>query len=65
MRTRETRMANDEREVGAVPLAEPGPPGVAPKRTPGADVPAGGFIQLLTPDGERIDSVTTADGTTY
>jgi 2-oxoisovalerate dehydrogenase E1 component alpha subunit len=31
----------------------------------GADAPAGGFVQLLTPDGERIDSVTTADGTTY
>jgi 2-oxoisovalerate dehydrogenase E1 component alpha subunit len=23
------------------------------------------FVQLLTPDGERIDSVTTADGVTY
>ncbi|MGW4941136.1 pyruvate dehydrogenase (acetyl-transferring) E1 component subunit alpha [Actinoplanes sp. NPDC004185] len=31
----------------------------------GADAPAGGFVQLLTPDGERIDSVTTADGVTY
>ncbi|MET0426536.1 MAG: pyruvate dehydrogenase (acetyl-transferring) E1 component subunit alpha [Actinoplanes sp.] len=31
----------------------------------GADAPAGGFVQLLTPDGERIDSVTTADGITY
>jgi pyruvate dehydrogenase E1 component alpha subunit len=31
----------------------------------GADVPAGGFVQLLTPDGERVDSVTTADGVTY
>src|SRR3954465_7255522 len=31
----------------------------------GADAPAGGFVQLLTPDGERVDSVTTADGTTY
>src|SRR5688572_21911129 len=31
----------------------------------GTDVPAGGFVQLLTPDGERVDSVTTADGTTY
>src|SRR3954465_14090789 len=29
------------------------------------DGPAGGFVQLLTPDGERVDSVTTADGTTY
>jgi len=34
-------------------------------REPGADAPAGGFVQLLTPDGERVDSVTTADGTTY
>ncbi|MDI6102891.1 pyruvate dehydrogenase (acetyl-transferring) E1 component subunit alpha [Actinoplanes sp. NEAU-A12] len=32
---------------------------------PGSDIPAGGFVQLLTPDGERIDSVTTADGATY
>ena len=31
----------------------------------GADVPAGGFVQLLTPDGERVDSVTTPDGVTY
>src|ERR1700712_189878 len=31
----------------------------------GADAPAGGFVQLLTPDGERVDSVTTTDGTTY
>jgi 2-oxoisovalerate dehydrogenase E1 component alpha subunit len=31
----------------------------------GTDVPAGGFVQLLTPDGERIDSVTTPDGMTY
>ena len=31
----------------------------------GADAPAGGFVQLLTPDGERIDTVTTADGTRY
>ncbi|MET0417608.1 MAG: thiamine pyrophosphate-dependent enzyme, partial [Actinoplanes sp.] len=31
----------------------------------GSDAPAGGFVQLLTPDGERIDSVTTADGITY
>ena len=29
------------------------------------DDPAGGFVQLLTPDGERIDSVTTDDGMTY
>jgi len=35
------------------------------EREAGTDVPAGGFVQLLTPDGERIDSVTTADGTTY
>ncbi|BFU48105.1 pyruvate dehydrogenase (acetyl-transferring) E1 component subunit alpha [Krasilnikovia sp. MM14-A1004] len=32
---------------------------------PGADAPAGGFVQLLTPDGERVDSVTTDDGVTY
>ena len=31
----------------------------------GVDAPAGGFVQLLTPDGERVDSVTTADGMTY
>ncbi|HET9518887.1 MAG TPA: pyruvate dehydrogenase (acetyl-transferring) E1 component subunit alpha [Actinoplanes sp.] len=31
----------------------------------GADAPAGGFVQLLTPAGERIDQVTTADGTQY
>jgi 2-oxoisovalerate dehydrogenase E1 component alpha subunit len=31
----------------------------------GSDVPAGGFVQLLTPDGERIERATTADGTTY
>jgi 2-oxoisovalerate dehydrogenase E1 component alpha subunit len=31
----------------------------------GVDAPAGGFVQLLTPDGEHVDSVTTADGTTY
>jgi 2-oxoisovalerate dehydrogenase E1 component alpha subunit len=31
----------------------------------GADAPAGGFVQLLTPDGERVDSATTADGVTY
>ncbi|WP_433827915.1 pyruvate dehydrogenase (acetyl-transferring) E1 component subunit alpha [Actinoplanes sp. CA-015351] len=31
----------------------------------GNDVPAGGFVQLLTPDGERIAHATTADGTTY
>ncbi|WP_127505303.1 pyruvate dehydrogenase (acetyl-transferring) E1 component subunit alpha [Actinoplanes solisilvae] len=35
------------------------------EREVGADAPAGGFVQLLTPDGDRIDSVTTADGTTY
>ncbi|WP_433824434.1 pyruvate dehydrogenase (acetyl-transferring) E1 component subunit alpha [Actinoplanes sp. CA-015351] len=29
------------------------------------DAPAGGYVQLLTPDGTRVDSVTTADGTTY
>jgi pyruvate dehydrogenase E1 component alpha subunit len=31
----------------------------------GADAPAGGFVQLLTPDGERIDKVTGPDGTQY
>jgi 2-oxoisovalerate dehydrogenase E1 component alpha subunit len=31
----------------------------------GADAPAGGFVQLLTPDGERIESVTTDSGVTY
>ncbi|MBB2947053.1 pyruvate dehydrogenase E1 component alpha subunit [Actinoplanes lutulentus] len=31
----------------------------------GTDAPAGGYVQLLTPDGTRVDSVTTADGTTY
>ncbi|GAA2579163.1 pyruvate dehydrogenase (acetyl-transferring) E1 component subunit alpha [Winogradskya consettensis] len=31
----------------------------------GADAPAGGFVQLLTPEGERVDSVTTAEGVTY
>lgn len=31
----------------------------------GVDAPAGGFVQLLTPDGERVDSVTTAEGVTY
>jgi pyruvate dehydrogenase E1 component alpha subunit len=58
-------MANGESEVGAVPLPAPDPSGGAEKRIPGGDAPAGGFVQLLTPDGERVDSVTTADGTTY
>ncbi|AEV81094.1 pyruvate dehydrogenase E1 subunit alpha [Actinoplanes sp. SE50] len=31
----------------------------------GSDAPAGGFVQLLTPDGEHLGSVTTADGATY
>ncbi|GAA2569054.1 pyruvate dehydrogenase (acetyl-transferring) E1 component subunit alpha [Winogradskya consettensis] len=31
----------------------------------GADAPAGGFVQLLNPDGERADSYTTPDGVTY
>ena len=35
------------------------------EREVGGDAPAGGFVQLLTPDGERVDSVTTPDGTTY
>jgi 2-oxoisovalerate dehydrogenase E1 component alpha subunit len=29
------------------------------------DGPVGGYVQLLTPDGERVDSVTTGDGVTY
>jgi 2-oxoisovalerate dehydrogenase E1 component alpha subunit len=33
--------------------------------TAGTDAPAGGYVQLLAPDGERVDSVTTADGVTY
>jgi 2-oxoisovalerate dehydrogenase E1 component alpha subunit len=47
-------MAKGERKAGAVP-----PSGG------GSDAPAGGFVQLLTPDGEHLGSVTTADGTTY
>jgi len=31
----------------------------------GADAPAGGYVQLLTPDGERIERVTGPDGTEY
>jgi 2-oxoisovalerate dehydrogenase E1 component alpha subunit len=31
----------------------------------GADAPDGGFVQLLTPDGERVESVTTPEGVTY
>src|ERR1043165_817499 len=31
----------------------------------GSDAPAGGFVQLLTPDGEHVDSVTTPEGVTY
>ena len=31
----------------------------------GADAPDGGFVQLLTPEGEHRGSVTTADGVTY
>jgi 2-oxoisovalerate dehydrogenase E1 component alpha subunit len=50
-------MANGE----AVPL--PTPRADSPGKGEGA--PAGGFVQLLTPDGERIDSVTTDDGATY
>jgi len=56
-------MANGERE--AVPLPTPGPSVGAEIPGKGEDAPAGGFVQLLTPDGERVDSVTTADGTTY
>ncbi|BBH69213.1 pyruvate dehydrogenase E1 component subunit alpha [Actinoplanes sp. OR16] len=28
-------------------------------------VPPGGYVQLLTPDGDHVESVTTADGITY
>jgi 2-oxoisovalerate dehydrogenase E1 component alpha subunit len=35
------------------------------ERDAGVDAPAGGFVQLLTPDGERVESVTTDDGVTY
>src|SRR4051812_37293920 len=59
---RETRMANGEREVGGA-LPHPAPGGAENQGV--SDAPAGGFVQLLTPDGERVDSVTTADGTTY
>src|ERR1700712_4825287 len=45
---RETRMANGD--------SEPEPEAAM------ADAPAGGFVQLLTPTGEHVDSVTTADG---
>jgi pyruvate dehydrogenase E1 component alpha subunit len=41
------------------------PDGGAARAGEGADAPAGGFVQLLTPDGERIDSVTTPDGAEY
>src|SRR5690349_14604688 len=30
-----------------------------------ADVPAGGYVQLLDPDGEHAGSVTTEQGVTY
>jgi 2-oxoisovalerate dehydrogenase E1 component alpha subunit len=39
--------------------------GAPPRDGAGADAPAGGFVQLLTPDGERIEKITTADGTEY
>jgi pyruvate dehydrogenase E1 component alpha subunit len=39
--------------------------GTPPRDGAGGDAPAGGFVQLLTPDGERIDKVTTADGREY
>jgi 2-oxoisovalerate dehydrogenase E1 component alpha subunit len=39
--------------------------GAATREGAGADAPAGGFVQLLTPDGERVDKATTADGATY
>ena len=56
-------MANGLSEVGAVP--KPGPSGGSADHVSGGDAPAGGFVQLLTPDGERVDSVTTDDGVTY
>jgi len=58
-------MANGVSDVGAAPRPTPGPSDRAEKHVSGGDAPAGGFVQLLTPDGERIDSVTTADGITY
>src|SRR4051812_6006478 len=30
-----------------------------------ADAPAGGYVQLLAPDGEHVDRVTTGEGVTY
>jgi 2-oxoisovalerate dehydrogenase E1 component alpha subunit len=42
----------------AVPLPTPGP-------SVGVENPTGSFVQLLTPDGERVESCTTADGITY
>ncbi|GAA0808608.1 pyruvate dehydrogenase (acetyl-transferring) E1 component subunit alpha [Spirilliplanes yamanashiensis] len=33
--------------------------------TVGADAPAGGYVQLLTPDGDRVERVTGPDGTEY
>jgi pyruvate dehydrogenase E1 component alpha subunit len=56
-------MANGD--SGAVPLPTPGPSVGAEIPRNGEDAPPGGFVQLLTPEGERVDSVTTADGTTY
>jgi pyruvate dehydrogenase E1 component alpha subunit len=58
-------MAKGESKVGAARPPAPGPSDGAESRIPNADVPAGGFVQLLTPDGDHVDSVTAADGTTY
>jgi hypothetical protein len=62
--SRETRMANGDREAKKRRRPTRGP-SAGRKNRNGEDVPAGGFVQLLTPDGERIESVTTADGMTY
>jgi pyruvate dehydrogenase E1 component alpha subunit len=47
-----------------------GDPGATPRGGGGSGgagsaAPAGGFVQLLTPDGERVDKVTGPDGTEY
>jgi len=52
-------------ESEAVPLPAPGPSGDGVNPDKGDGAPPGGFVQLLTPDGERVDSVTTDDGVTY
>ncbi|GAA2681003.1 pyruvate dehydrogenase (acetyl-transferring) E1 component subunit alpha [Actinoplanes palleronii] len=56
-------MAKGERKAGATRPAAPASGGAGDQHP--ADAPAGGFVQLLTPDGEHLGSVTTADGTTY